>query len=216
MAAPVWALLTWIRKSGSTRCFVHLGTGTAGLSGREAERRPAQFRANEITRTEKASRLRELARQLAHPLALLSWVAAAVAGRWQSDACARDCGGDPAQRHAALCAGASGRARHRGAQGAATAARAGAPGRPGAGDPGVGARSAGGEDLGERDRVPPCSSSSTPTTTFRFPTSEPALRPARSRRLRPSPAVSRTAGGRRGAWRGRDRARPEDRVTAPG
>ena len=58
--------------------FVHLGTGTAGLSGREAERRLVQFGANEITRTEEASRLHELVRQLAHPLALLLWVAAAL------------------------------------------------------------------------------------------------------------------------------------------
>ena len=58
--------------------FVHLGTGAAGLSGREAERRLVQFGANEITRTEEASRLRELVRQLAHPLALLLWVAAGL------------------------------------------------------------------------------------------------------------------------------------------
>jgi magnesium-transporting ATPase (P-type) len=58
--------------------FVHLGTRTAGLTGREAERRLVQFGANEITRTEKSSRLVELGRQLAHPLALLLWVAAAL------------------------------------------------------------------------------------------------------------------------------------------
>lgn len=57
--------------------FVHLGTGTAGLTGREAER-PVQFGANEITRTENSSRLVELGRQLSHPLALLLWVAAAL------------------------------------------------------------------------------------------------------------------------------------------
>jgi calcium-translocating P-type ATPase len=59
--------------------FVHLGTRAAGLTAREAERRLVQFGANEITRTQKSSRLVELGRQLAHPLALLLWVAAALA-----------------------------------------------------------------------------------------------------------------------------------------
>jgi magnesium-transporting ATPase (P-type) len=58
--------------------FVHLGTGAAGLTGREAARRLAQFGANGITRTEKSSHLLELGRQLAHPLALLLWMAAAL------------------------------------------------------------------------------------------------------------------------------------------
>jgi calcium-translocating P-type ATPase len=58
--------------------FVHLGTGAAGLTGREADRRLVQFGANEITRTQKSSRLAALGRQLAHPLALLLWVAAGL------------------------------------------------------------------------------------------------------------------------------------------
>ena len=51
--------------------LAHLGTRTEGLTGREAQRRLDQFGPNEITRTQKSSRLRELARQLAHPLAWL-------------------------------------------------------------------------------------------------------------------------------------------------
>ena len=58
--------------------LAHLGTKTRGLTGREAQRRLDQFGPNEITRTQKSSRLRELARQLAHPLALLLWMAAAL------------------------------------------------------------------------------------------------------------------------------------------
>jgi calcium-translocating P-type ATPase len=58
--------------------FVHLGTRSGGLTGREAERRLTQFGPNEITRTEKPSRVVELGRQLAHPLALLLWVAAGL------------------------------------------------------------------------------------------------------------------------------------------
>ena len=58
--------------------LAHLGTRTEGLTGREAQRRLDQFGPNEITRTQKSSRLRELARQLAHPLALLLWVAAVL------------------------------------------------------------------------------------------------------------------------------------------
>ena len=50
--------------------LAHLGTKTRGLTGREAQRRLDQFGPNEITRTQKSSRLGELARQLAHPLAL--------------------------------------------------------------------------------------------------------------------------------------------------
>ena len=58
--------------------LAHLGTRAAGLSSREAQRRLTQFGANEIVRTEKGSWVRDLARQLIHPLALLLWVAAAL------------------------------------------------------------------------------------------------------------------------------------------
>jgi len=58
--------------------LAHLGTKTRGLTGREAQRRLDQFGPNEITRTQESSRLGELARQLAHPLALLLWMAAAL------------------------------------------------------------------------------------------------------------------------------------------
>ena len=53
-----------------------LGTTPAGLSGREAQRRLTQFGANSIARAAGVSRWRELVRQLAHPLALLLWLAA--------------------------------------------------------------------------------------------------------------------------------------------
>src|SRR5579884_2132107 len=56
--------------------LVHLGTQLDGLSSREVERRLAQHGPNEISRTAERSRMAELARQLAHPLALLLWVAA--------------------------------------------------------------------------------------------------------------------------------------------
>jgi len=57
----------------------HLGTGTEGLSTPEAERRLEQHGPNEIRRHRGPSRLRELARQFTHPLALLLWAAAALA-----------------------------------------------------------------------------------------------------------------------------------------
>ena len=59
--------------------LAHLGTRASGLSSREAERRVAQFGRNEVSRTSKRSWVRELVRQLVHPLALLLWVAAALA-----------------------------------------------------------------------------------------------------------------------------------------
>ena len=43
--------------------FANLGTRSGGLTGREAQRRLDQFGLNEITRTQKSSRLGELARQ---------------------------------------------------------------------------------------------------------------------------------------------------------
>ncbi|MGE5635369.1 MAG: cation-transporting P-type ATPase, partial [Nocardioidaceae bacterium] len=57
----------------------HLRTTRGGLGGREAARRLEQVGPNEISRREGSSRLRELARQFSHPLALLLWVAAALA-----------------------------------------------------------------------------------------------------------------------------------------
>ncbi len=59
--------------------LAHLGTRSGGLSSREAQRRLAQFGLNEISRAAQRSRLRELSRQLVHPLALLLWMAAALA-----------------------------------------------------------------------------------------------------------------------------------------
>ena len=57
----------------------HLGTGRAGLSEREARRRLEQHGPNTIERRQGPSHLRDLARQFTHPLALLLWVAAALA-----------------------------------------------------------------------------------------------------------------------------------------
>ncbi len=59
--------------------LAHLGTRASGLSSREAERRVAQFGRNEISRAAQRSWVRELVRQFVHPLALLLWVAAALA-----------------------------------------------------------------------------------------------------------------------------------------
>ncbi|MFD8636916.1 cation-translocating P-type ATPase [Streptomyces sp. NPDC059533] len=56
-----------------------LHTGPLGLSSREAERRLAVYGPNEVRRTARTSILRELLRQLVHPLALLLWAAAALA-----------------------------------------------------------------------------------------------------------------------------------------
>lgn len=56
-----------------------LGTTREGLSRREAERRLAQHGPNEIARREQRSRLRDLAAQFTHPLALLLWVASLLA-----------------------------------------------------------------------------------------------------------------------------------------
>ena len=59
--------------------LAHLGTRPEGLSSREAQRRLAQYGANEISRPAGRGWWRELVRQLVHPLALLLWVAAALA-----------------------------------------------------------------------------------------------------------------------------------------
>ncbi|MCX5381435.1 cation-transporting P-type ATPase [Streptomyces sp. NBC_00091] len=56
-----------------------LHTGPLGLSSREAARRLAVYGPNEVRRTPRTSVLRELLRQLVHPLALLLWAAAALA-----------------------------------------------------------------------------------------------------------------------------------------
>ncbi|WP_340456883.1 cation-translocating P-type ATPase [Streptomyces sp. A475] len=56
-----------------------LGTGSRGLSAREAARRLAVYGPNEVRRKARTSLWRELVRQLAHPLALLLWAAAALA-----------------------------------------------------------------------------------------------------------------------------------------
>jgi calcium-translocating P-type ATPase len=65
--------------------LVHLDARASGLSGREAQRRLAQFGPNVISRAKGVSRAGELVRQFVHPLALLLWVAAAlsaVSGSW--------------------------------------------------------------------------------------------------------------------------------------
>jgi calcium-translocating P-type ATPase len=58
--------------------LAHLGSGSEGLSSREAGRRLTQFGPNEISRTAQSSWIGELVRQFVHPLALLLWVAAAL------------------------------------------------------------------------------------------------------------------------------------------
>jgi magnesium-transporting ATPase (P-type) len=57
----------------------HLHTGREGLSEREAARRLVAHGPNELRRSERRRGLRDLARQLTHPLALLLWLAAALA-----------------------------------------------------------------------------------------------------------------------------------------
>ncbi len=61
------------------RLLTHLGTRPTGLHSREALRRLEQYGPNEISRTASRSWWRELAPQLAHPLALLLWIAAGLA-----------------------------------------------------------------------------------------------------------------------------------------
>jgi calcium-translocating P-type ATPase len=56
-----------------------LGTSREGLSPREAARRLEQHGPNEIRRREQRSQVRDLAAQFTHPLALLLWVASALA-----------------------------------------------------------------------------------------------------------------------------------------
>ncbi|MET9550329.1 cation-transporting P-type ATPase [Streptomyces sp. NPDC006627] len=56
-----------------------LGTGTEGLSDREAARRLTVHGPNEVQVKERTSVGRELVQQLAHPLALLLWAAAVLA-----------------------------------------------------------------------------------------------------------------------------------------
>ena len=56
-----------------------LGTGPGGLSSREAARRLAVYGHNEVRRKPRHSLLEDLVGQLVHPLALLLWVAGALA-----------------------------------------------------------------------------------------------------------------------------------------
>lgn len=56
-----------------------LGVAAAGLSQREADRRLVRFGANELHRRARRTWPRALLRQLIHPLALLLWLAAALA-----------------------------------------------------------------------------------------------------------------------------------------
>jgi len=59
--------------------LAHVGTRAGGLSSREVQRRLARFGPNEISRVAGPGWWRELIRQLAHPLELLLWLAAALA-----------------------------------------------------------------------------------------------------------------------------------------
>ena len=56
-----------------------LGTRRDGLSGLEAARRLEQYGPNELRRRESTGHMRELVRQLTHPLAALLWAAMALA-----------------------------------------------------------------------------------------------------------------------------------------
>ncbi|MFG2006815.1 cation-translocating P-type ATPase [Spirillospora sp. NPDC048911] len=56
-----------------------LRTGPGGLSEREAARRLAVYGPNQVHRRERPSLVRELTRQLTHPLALLLWAAGVLA-----------------------------------------------------------------------------------------------------------------------------------------
>src|SRR5581483_6042160 len=56
---------------------LHVGDG--GLSSREAKRRLAAYGSNELRQGRQRRWPRELARQLTHPLALLLWLASALA-----------------------------------------------------------------------------------------------------------------------------------------
>ena len=59
--------------------FRDLRSSAEGLTGREAERRLVSYGSNELTRQAGVGWPRKLARQVTHPLALLLWVAAALA-----------------------------------------------------------------------------------------------------------------------------------------
>ncbi|HZE06680.1 MAG TPA: cation-transporting P-type ATPase, partial [Solirubrobacteraceae bacterium] len=59
--------------------LAHLATRQDGLSSREAQRRLTQYGPNVISRAASEGWWRELVRQLAHPLAILLWVAAGLA-----------------------------------------------------------------------------------------------------------------------------------------
>lgn len=54
-----------------------LGSQAGGLGNREAERRLSQHGRNEIRRLDRTRHVRDLARQLVDPLAMLLWLAAA-------------------------------------------------------------------------------------------------------------------------------------------
>ena len=59
--------------------LAHLGTRVEGLSSREEQWRLTQYGANQISRAAGHGSWQELVRQLGHPLALLLWLAAALA-----------------------------------------------------------------------------------------------------------------------------------------
>jgi magnesium-transporting ATPase (P-type) len=81
----------------------HLGTRAGGLTQREAERRLQQHGANEIRRREGPGHLRELARQFTHPLALLLWVAGALARARPDGASWSQAGGSSASSPSRTC-----------------------------------------------------------------------------------------------------------------
>ena len=56
-----------------------LGTGSRGLSSREAARRLTVYGPNEVRRRRRHTWVDDLVGQLVHPLALLLWVAAGLA-----------------------------------------------------------------------------------------------------------------------------------------
>ncbi|MGH3342009.1 MAG: cation-transporting P-type ATPase, partial [Carbonactinosporaceae bacterium] len=69
-----------------------------GLSSREAARRLTVYGPNEVRRSARPSLVREMARQLTHPLALLLWLAGVLAYLSVSTALAAAIGACPESR----------------------------------------------------------------------------------------------------------------------
>ena len=79
---------SWDARESLPHLLRDLEVARTGLSGREVLRRQMQYGPNVLVRRERSSLLRDLIRQFTHPLALLLWLAAALAALGHTSALA--------------------------------------------------------------------------------------------------------------------------------